>query len=93
MQNQGAAKRIKNYADQYPLLEVEASAKPIGNSVIQINLSITPNFTWNDNFLGSKRSLNFWIWAEDPNNNMTFHTEEYSLQKSKVRPVRQASNL
>lgn len=68
----------------YPNLDVEASAKPIGNSIIQINLKITPKFIWNDKYTGSKRVLNFWIWAEDPNNGVTYHTQEYALQKNKV---------
>ncbi|XP_055339489.1 activating signal cointegrator 1 complex subunit 3-like [Paramacrobiotus metropolitanus] len=82
--NRAAGQKVKHFADMYPLLDVETVTKPIGNGIIQIILRITPNFVWNDKVLGTKRVLNFWIWAEDPANNCTYHTQEYALQKTKV---------
>ncbi|VDK53455.1 unnamed protein product, partial [Anisakis simplex] len=68
-----------------PSMYIEASVKPITNTIIQITLSLTPGFTWNDHFLGSKGAQSFWVFIENINENMIIHFEKLIVNKKKVK--------
>jgi activating signal cointegrator complex subunit 3 len=44
IRNPKAARHVKKCADEFPLLEMEASLHPITRTVLRIRLTITPNF-------------------------------------------------
>jgi activating signal cointegrator complex subunit 3 len=46
-----------------PVLHVEASVRPVTRTVLQVTLTITPDFDWNMKVHGASQS--FWIWVED----------------------------
>jgi activating signal cointegrator complex subunit 3 len=46
-----------------PFINIEETLRPITRTVLQVTLSITPQFEWNVKYHGKTQS--FWIWVED----------------------------
>lgn len=67
----------------FPMLNLAASIQPITRTIIKVQLTITPNFTWNDRIHGST-SEPWWVWVEDAENNCMYHYEYILLQKKQV---------
>ncbi|XP_047508654.1 activating signal cointegrator 1 complex subunit 3 [Pieris napi] len=83
VRNQKAARHVKKCADEFPLLEMEASLHPITRTVLRIRLTITPNFKWNDKYHG-KAPEAFWIWVEDPESDIMYYHEYFLITKKQV---------
>ncbi|XP_073959709.1 activating signal cointegrator 1 complex subunit obelus [Choristoneura fumiferana] len=83
LRNPNAARHLKKCADEFPLLEMEASLHPITRTVLRIRLTITPNFKWNDKYHG-KAPESFWIWVEDPDNDIMYYNEFFLITKKQV---------
>lgn len=75
-------KDVKAAAWQLPLLDMEANIQPITRTVLKVNLSIKPDFTWSDKIHGFQET--YWIWVEDPDNNHMYHHEHVSITKKQV---------
>jgi len=45
-----------------------------------MKLTIVTDFDWNDRIHGNIAE-SFWIWVEDPNSNVIYHYEYYTLLK------------
>ncbi|KAI0397895.1 Sec63 Brl domain-containing protein [Xylariaceae sp. FL0594] len=54
---------VCDLVSKFPRLEIQAQAQPITRSVLRVELSITPNFQWDDEIHGTAES--FWIMVED----------------------------
>nr|CAD7572321.1 unnamed protein product [Timema californicum] len=74
---------VKRCAEEFPMVEMEASLQPITRTVLRIRLTVSANFRWNDKVHG-KTSENFYIWIEDPENNYMYHSEFFLLTKKQV---------
>ncbi|GBP16148.1 Activating signal cointegrator 1 complex subunit 3 [Eumeta japonica] len=83
IRNPKVARTLKKCADEFPLLEMEASLHPITRTVLRIRLKITPNFKWNDKY-HSKAPEAFWIWVEDPDNDIMYYNEYFLITKKQV---------
>lgn len=83
IRNPKNARHLKKCADEFPLLEMEASLHPITRTVLRIRLSITPNFKWNDRYHG-KAPEAFWIWVEDPETDIMYYHEYFLITKKQV---------
>ncbi|CAF4841730.1 unnamed protein product [Pieris macdunnoughi] len=83
VRNPKAARHVKKCADEFPLLEMEASLHPITRTVLRIRLTITPNFKWNDKYHG-KAPEAFWIWVEDPESDIMYYHEYFLITKKQV---------
>ncbi|MCP9260699.1 Activating signal cointegrator 1 complex subunit 3 [Dirofilaria immitis] len=68
-----------------PAINLEASVKPITNTIIQVTVTLTPNFIWHENFLGSTGVQVFWVFVEDINENMIIHHDRVVVNRKKVR--------
>jgi pre-mRNA-splicing helicase BRR2 len=68
-----------------PTLDAEASIKPITQTIVRIDASIWPTFTWNDQLLGQGGMQRFWLFIEDTDTNMILHYEQINYPKKKVR--------
>ena len=82
LRHEKMGKDVKAAAWQFPLLQMDATIQPITRTVLRINLSVMPDFSWNDKVHGSVE--NYWIWVEDPNSNHIYHREQFSLTKKQV---------
>ena len=75
--------KVRQYAFQFPQLKLGASIQPITRNVLRVQLSIVPDFKWNDRMHGST-SEPWWIWVEDPETNNIYHSEYFMLTKKMV---------
>ncbi|XP_049885974.1 activating signal cointegrator 1 complex subunit 3 isoform X2 [Pectinophora gossypiella] len=83
IRNPKAARLLKDRAEEFPLLDMEASIQPITRTVLKITLVITPNFKWNDKYHG-KGPEPFWVWVEDPEYDIMYYHEYFLLTKKQV---------
>ncbi|KAJ6172280.1 Helicase C-terminal [Penicillium chermesinum] len=57
------AERLCDLVSKFPRLELQAHVQPVTRSMLRIELTITPNFVWDDELHGNAQD--FWILAED----------------------------
>ncbi|KAJ8316877.1 hypothetical protein KUTeg_004781 [Tegillarca granosa] len=73
-------KTIHKYVHQFPKLELSVHVQPITRSTLRVELTITPDFQWEENVHGHCEA--FWIFVEDVDSEVILH-HEYFLLKSK----------
>lgn len=76
-------KRIKQAAEQFPRLLLDATVHPLSKTLLRIRLKITPDFTWNDR-LNGYRTTNWWIWVENSSADVMYYHEFFSISKQQV---------
>lgn len=67
---------------QFPRLELAAHVLPLTRSVLKVDLTITPDFQWEDKVHGVAEP--FIIWVEDADSELILHHEEFLLRKSEA---------
>lgn len=82
---------VARCAEEFPLLDIEASLQPITRTVLRIRIFITASFKWNDRVHG-KHAESFWIWIEDPESNFIYHSEYFQMTR-KMAISREAQEL
>ncbi|XP_055382886.1 activating signal cointegrator 1 complex subunit 3 [Condylostylus longicornis] len=83
LRNQRYGSLVSKCAHEFPMVEIEANLQPITRTVLRIRIFITANFKWNDRVHG-KHSLPFWLWIEDTESNLIYHSEYFQLTKKAV---------
>uniref|UniRef100_A0A667XIR0 U5 small nuclear ribonucleoprotein 200 kDa helicase n=1 Tax=Myripristis murdjan TaxID=586833 RepID=A0A667XIR0_9TELE len=73
-------KTIHKYLHQFPKLDLAVHLQPITRSTLKVELTITPDFQWDDKIHGSSEA--FWILVEDVDSEVILH-HEYFLLKAK----------
>uniref|UniRef100_A0A8C1DWS1 Activating signal cointegrator 1 complex subunit 3 n=1 Tax=Cyprinus carpio carpio TaxID=630221 RepID=A0A8C1DWS1_CYPCA len=73
-------KTIHKYVHQFPKLDLAVHLQPITRSTLKVELTITPDFQWDDKIHGSSEA--FWILVEDVDSEVVLH-HEYFLLKAK----------
>ncbi|CAI9738835.1 small nuclear ribonucleoprotein 200 kDa helicase-like [Octopus vulgaris] len=73
-------KTIHKYVHQFPKLELSVHIQPITRSTLKVELTITPDFQWEEKVHGHSEA--FWILIEDVDSEVILH-HEYFLLKSK----------
>lgn len=73
-------KTIHKYIHQFPKLELSTHIQPITRSTLRVELTITPDFQWDEKIHGNSEA--FWILIEDVDSEAILH-HEYFLLKSK----------
>ena len=58
-----AGKTVCNLVQKFPRLEVQAQVQPVTRSMLRVELTITPNFEWDESLHGITES--FWVLVED----------------------------
>uniref|UniRef100_A0A158Q7W7 Activating signal cointegrator 1 complex subunit 3 n=1 Tax=Elaeophora elaphi TaxID=1147741 RepID=A0A158Q7W7_9BILA len=72
-----------------PVMCLEASVKPVTNTIIQVTVTLTPDFIWHERFHGSTAVQVFWVFVEDINENMIIHHDQIVINRYKVRSSEQ----
>lgn len=72
-------KLLHRLIHQFPRLELSAQIQPITRSVLKIDLTITPDFQWEDSVHGFLEP--FWIIVEDQDSEKILHHEYFLLKK------------
>ncbi|XP_041761550.1 putative U5 small nuclear ribonucleoprotein 200 kDa helicase [Anopheles merus] len=73
-------KTIYRYIHQFPKLELSTHIQPITRSTLRVELTITPDFQWDEKVHGQSEA--FWILVEDVDSEVILH-HEYFLLKAK----------
>ncbi|KAG5673800.1 hypothetical protein PVAND_003817 [Polypedilum vanderplanki] len=73
-------KTIHKFIHQFPKLELSTHIQPITRSTLRVELTITPDFIWDEKVHGQSEA--FWILVEDVDSEVILH-HEYFLLKMK----------
>jgi pre-mRNA-splicing helicase BRR2 len=73
-------KAIHRFVHQFPRLELAATVQPITRSVLKVDLTITPDFQWDDKLHGGVEP--FWILVEDNDGEAILHHEFFILKRA-----------
>ncbi|KAL2207196.1 Sec63-domain-containing protein [Sarocladium strictum] len=77
-----AGRTVCGLVGKFPRLEVQAQVQPMTRSMIRVELSITPNFEWDDAIHGTAES--FWILVEDCDGEDILYHDTFLLRKDYV---------
>ncbi|KAK6913571.1 DEAD/DEAH box helicase domain [Dillenia turbinata] len=72
-------KTLYKYIHQFPKLELAAHVQPITRTVLKVELTITPDFQWDDKIHGFVEP--FWVIVEDNDGEYILHHEYFLLKK------------
>jgi pre-mRNA-splicing helicase BRR2 len=73
-------KTVHKYVHHFPKLELSAHIQPITRSTLKVELTVIPDFQWDDKIHGHSEA--FWILIEDVDGEIILH-HEYFLLKQK----------
>lgn len=74
-----SGKTVCGLVQKFPRLEVQAQVQPVTRSMLRIELTITPNFEWDDSVHGFAES--FWILVEDCDGEDILFHDQFLLRK------------
>lgn len=72
-------RKVCELVSKFPRVEVQAQVQPMTRSMLRVELSITPNFEWNDSLHGTAQS--FWIVVEDCDGEDILFHDQFLLRK------------
>jgi pre-mRNA-splicing helicase BRR2 len=70
---------IHKYVHHFPRLQLQAHVQPITRSLLRIELTITPDFEFDDQV--SPNTESFWVLVEDGDSEMILYNETFQLKK------------
>ena len=79
VRNPKLGKALHKLVHHFPRLEIAAQLLPLTRSLIKIDLTLTPDFAWDDSSHGFVEA--FWIIVEDSDSEMILHSETFLLRK------------
>jgi pre-mRNA-splicing helicase BRR2 len=71
-------KTIHKYVHQFPKLELSTHIQPITRSTLKVELTITPDFQWDDKIHGKAEA--FWIFVKDVDSEVILYHEYFSFE-------------
>lgn len=74
-----AGRTVCSLVSKFPRVEVQAQVQPITRSMLRVELTITPNFEWDDEVHGTAET--FWIVAEDCDGEEILFHDQFVLRK------------
>ena len=74
-----AGKTICGLVQRFPRLEVQAQVQPVTRSMLRVELTITPNFEWDETVHGNAE--NFWIVVEDCDGEDILFHDQFLLRR------------
>ncbi|KFK37089.1 hypothetical protein AALP_AA4G211800 [Arabis alpina] len=80
--NPKMGRTLHKFVHQFPKLQLAAHVQPISRSVLQVELTVTPDFQWDDKVHGYVEP--FWIIVEDNDGEKILHHEYFLLKKQHI---------
>lgn len=74
-----AGRNVCSLVQQFPRLEVQAQVQPITRSMLRVELTLTPNFEWDESVHGAAQE--FWIIVEDCDGEEILYHDQFLLRK------------
>lgn len=72
-------KTIHKFVHQFPKLELSTHIQPITRATLRVELTITPDFQWDEKVHG--QSEGFWVLIEDVDSELILHHEFFLLKQ------------
>ena len=72
-------RKVCELVQKFPRLEVQAQVQPVTRSMLRVELTITPNFEWDDVLHGTSQS--FWIIVEDCDGEDILYHDTFVLRR------------
>eukprot|EP00906_Rhabdomonas_costata_P006818 RCo009880 len=79
VRNQKVGKNLYRMIHQLPRLDLSAHVQPITRSTLRVELTITPDFQFDEKVHGQSES--FWILVEDVDGEVILHYEQFILKQ------------
>ena len=74
-----AGRTVSDLVSKFPRLDVQAQVQPMTRSMLRVELTIKPNFTWDDVLHGTAES--FWVLVEDCDGEDILFHDQFLLRK------------
>ncbi|KAL8970766.1 MAG: hypothetical protein Q9197_003639 [Variospora fuerteventurae] len=74
-----AGKTVCGLVQKFPRIEVQAQVQPVTRSMLRVELTITPNFEWDESVHGNAE--NFWILVEDCDGEDILFHDQFLLRR------------
>jgi pre-mRNA-splicing helicase BRR2 len=75
-------KTLHKFIHQFPKLNLSAHIQPITRTLLKVELTITPDFQWDDKVHGYVEP--FWVMVEDNDGEQILHHEYFMLKKQYI---------
>ena len=85
------ARLAHRLAREFPRVELQAHVQPITRLLLRVELTITPNFNWNDVVHGQAQL--FWIMVEDVDGERLLFHDQFILRKKYIGMAGSADKL
>ncbi|KAG8933497.1 DEIH-box ATPase [Tulasnella sp. 417] len=76
---QSAGKTIHRLVHCFPKLDLQAHVQPITRSLMRIDLTLTPDFQWDEKYHGTSQA--FWIIVEDVDGEVILFHDQFVLRQ------------
>ncbi|KAF8507301.1 putative RNA helicase [Hysterangium stoloniferum] len=76
---QNAGKLVHRLVHNFPKLDIQAQVQPITRSLLRIDLTIAPDFRWDEKVHGGAES--FWILVEDVDGEIILFHDQFMLRQ------------
>ncbi|WIA19957.1 hypothetical protein OEZ85_005838 [Tetradesmus obliquus] len=73
-------KALHKFVHQFPRLELAAHVQPLTRSLLRIDLTIAPDFAWDDKVHGAVEP--FWLLVEDADGEVLLHHQYWLLRRA-----------
>lgn len=74
-----AGKMLHKYVHQFPKLELQAHVQPVTRSLLKMELTITPDFQWDEKVHGVAQA--FWVLVEDVDGEHVLYHDYFVLKQ------------
>lgn len=74
-----AGRLVHRLVHQFPKIEIQAHAQPITRSMLRVELTLTPDFKWDEKVHGNTET--FWVIVEDVDGELILFHEQFLLRE------------
>lgn len=75
-------KLVAQCLQSFPRIHLSVNVSPITRTVLQVVLTLVPDFVWKERWHGT--SEKWWIWVEDSENEHIYHSDQFIMTKKMV---------
>lgn len=77
--NAKAGKLVHSLIEKFPRLDVQAQVQPVTRTMLRVELTLTPDFVWDEAFHG--KAEQFWILVEDCDGEEILYHDQFILKR------------
>ncbi|PRP78838.1 activating signal cointegrator 1 complex subunit 3 [Planoprotostelium fungivorum] len=81
--------QVSRLVSQFPRLDIRTTVAPLTRTVLRVDLEVVPDYEWSDRIHGTVDP--WYIWVEDGENEVIYHSEYFLVNKKMVGEVHKLS--